>query len=170
MADLDKIETEPQVQLLERIRGARCVMLGSPNPGEHMQPMAAQIDDALIETDPGAIYFFSDKTSDLGKAVLMDSGPVMLNVVEKDYQACVSGHLYPNTDRTIIDRFWNPIAASWYPGGKDDPKLLILRFEMMDAAIWASSKNPVKFLYETAKANLTKTTPDVGKKTHIKAA
>lgn len=168
MADLKDFKENPQQHLLEQLEDARCVMLGSPNPAEHMQPMSPLLDNELIKNQPGTIYFFSDNTSDLGKAVLADSGPVMMTYMTKDYQACVRGHLHANTNAALIERFWNPIAASWYPGGKTDPKMLILRFEMEDAALWASTGNPLKFLYETTKANMTDTMPDVGEKAHIK--
>lgn len=170
MADLKDFKENPQKQLLEHLKDARCVMLGSPNPGEHMQPMAPQLDDDMIENDSGAIYFFSDRTSDLGKAVLNMDNDVMMTYMEKDYQACVRGRLFPNTNPAVIDRFWNSIVASWYPGGKTDPKMLVLRFEMEDAALWASTGNPIKFFYETTKANMTDTLPDVGDKANIKVS
>ena len=112
MADLKKFENDPKTQLLEELKDARCVMLGSPNAGEHMQPMSPQIDDDLIEHHLGTIYFYSDNTSDLGKAVLAGNGLVMLTYMTKDYQACVRGRLYPTTDMSLVERFWNPIVAS----------------------------------------------------------
>lgn len=175
MADLSKFETEPKLQLLDEIKGARCVMLGSPVASEHMQPMAPQIDKTAIKTvEEGgatAIYFFSDNTSDLGKAVIKNPGArVMATHIGSDYQACVEGTIYPVTnDPALIERFWNPIAASWYPGGKTDSKMLMLKFVPITAAVWASTGNPLKFVYETAKANLTDTLPDVGKSKIISA-
>lgn len=168
MASLSKFEDNPQKQLLEELSEARCVMLGSPVASEHMQPMAPQIDDAMIDRASNRVYFYSDNTSDLGKAVLADSGPVMMTYMDKDYQACVKGRLYPVADKSLIDRFWNNIVASWYPGDKTDPKMLMLEFVMEDGHIWASTGNPIKFLYETTKANLTDTLPDVGKSKHVK--
>ncbi|MGB6231293.1 MAG: pyridoxamine 5'-phosphate oxidase family protein [Litorimonas sp.] len=169
MADLKDFETRPRVQLLEEIKGARCVMLGSPSADEHMQPMAPQIDKASIESvaagEDSVIYFFSDNMSDLGRAVLAQPGArVMATHIGKDYQACVEGALSPASDpAALIERFWNPIAASWYPGGQDDPKMLMLEFRPVEAAVWASTGNPLKFVFETAKANLTDTRPDLGK-------
>lgn len=172
---MTNFDDNPQKHLLEQLEDARFAMLGSPNADEHMQPMAPQLDDELIANESGTVYFFSDNTSDLGRAVLSQASSgqysdVMLTHTEKSYQACVRGRLYANTNPAIIDRFWNPIAASWYPGGKADPKMLVLRFEMEDAAIWTSTRNPLKFLYETTKANMTDTLPDVGEKTHIQTA
>jgi general stress protein 26 len=175
MADLSKFESNPQLQLLEEIKDARCVMLGSPNRDEHMQPMSPQIDDAIIETvengGPSVIYFYSDNTSDLGKAVLANPGTrVMATHIEDDYQACVEGALFAvDHDEALIDRFWNSIVASWYPGGKTDPKMLMLKFIPTSAGVWASTGNPLKFIYETTKANLTDSLPDVGKSKVISA-
>ena len=168
MANLSKFETDPRTQLIEELKGARCVMLGSPNPDEHLQPMSPQIDSDTIEAvkagDEAAIYFFSDNTSDLGRAVIASSGATVEAVhIDKDYQASIKGRIeVVERDAGLIDRFWNPIVASWYPGGQDDPKMLMLRFTPDVASIWASTGNPLKFFYETTKANLTDTQPDVG--------
>jgi general stress protein 26 len=162
MADLKTFNENPQRQLLEEIKGSRCVMLGNPAPGAHMQPMAPQVD-----ADAGVIYFYSDNTSDLGKAVLKGGAIVHMCHMESDYQACVKGSLTATNDRAIIDRFWNPIVDAWYPGGKDDPKMLLLRFDPIDAAIWASDKNPLTFAYEIAKANITDEEPDLGKMKNV---
>lgn len=170
MADLSDFKENPQKHLLEQLSKARCVMLGSPNPSEHMQPMSPQLDDELIQTEPGTIYFYSDRSSDLGKAVLANPTNVMMTYMTKDYQACVSGYLSSVTESGLVERFWNPIVSSWYPGGTTDANMLMLKFELKDAALWASSGNPLKFLYETAKANLTDTLPDVGERAHIHAA
>ncbi|NNC37727.1 MAG: general stress protein [Acidimicrobiales bacterium] len=158
MASLKKFENNPQQQLMSEIKGSRCVMLGSPNSNEHMQPMAPQIDDKNSEI----IYFFSDNTSDLGKAVAQKPGYVHLCHIDKDYQACIRGKLSQHTDKSTVDEFWNPIVSSWYPGGKDDPKMMMLKFEPDSAAIWASDKSTIGFLYETTKANIKDTWPEVG--------
>ena len=61
-----------------------------------------------------------------------------------------------------------PPAAAYFPGGKDDPELTMLRLDLSDAEIWHSEAGPVRFAYEVAKANLTKTVPDMGSKTEVK--
>lgn len=175
MADLSKFESDPKTQLLEEVKEAKCVMLGSPNRNEHMQPMSPMIDRKIVETvekgGASAIYFYSDRHSDLGRAVLAKPGKhVMATHIGSDYQACIEGALYPvQPDSELIERFWNPIVASWYPDGQTDEKLLMLKFTPQTAAIWASTGNPVKFAYETAKANFMDTVPDVGESKVIAA-
>ncbi len=162
MADLKKFDTDPQRQLLSEIKSARCVMLGSPDHDAHMQPMAPQVD-----LDAGIIYFYSDNTSELGSKILARPGSVHLCHIEDDYQACVRGMLSPHSDPATIDKFWSPMVEAWYPGGKTVPKMLMLKFEPDHAAVWASDKSTIGFMFEVAKANITGKTPEVGKTKEI---
>jgi general stress protein 26 len=41
-----------------------------------------------------------------------------------------------DNDRAVIDRLWNRFVAAWYEQGKDDPKLVLLRFDPRQAEIW----------------------------------
>jgi general stress protein 26 len=59
------------------------------------------------------------------------------------------------------------VLAAWFPGGKDDPSLTLLRLDARDAELWISRGGPVRFAWEVAKANLTDSPPDVGDKAHI---
>jgi general stress protein 26 len=36
----------------------------------------------------------------------------------------------------VVDRLWNRFIAAWFEGGKDDPKLGLLRFDTERAEIW----------------------------------
>ena len=41
----------------------------------------------------------------------------------------------------MIDRLWNRFVAVWYEGGKDDPKLVLLRFDAEHAEIWLNESS-----------------------------
>ncbi|MDB2438487.1 pyridoxamine 5'-phosphate oxidase family protein [Hellea sp.] len=158
MAKLEKFDENPQEQLLEELRAARCVMLGTPHHhNKHMQPMTPQVD-----MEDQSIYFYSDSTSDLGKSVIDSAGRTHLCHIDDKYQACVTGILAVHPNPETIAKFWSPAVAAWYPGGKTDPKMLMLRFTPIDAAIWATDKSMMGFAYEVAKANLKRQVPDVG--------
>ena len=81
---------------------------------------------------------------------------------DQEVWACIHGSLTAVHDRDRIDRYWNPIVAAWYPQGKDDPHLTLLRFTADDGRIWVSKQGPVRFFYEIAKAHVTKHLPDTG--------
>ncbi|MES0090053.1 pyridoxamine 5'-phosphate oxidase family protein [Mesorhizobium sp. M0030] len=41
----------------------------------------------------------------------------------------MQGKLSLDNNRAVIDRLWNRFVAAWFEGGKDDPKLALLRFD-----------------------------------------
>ena len=62
----------------------------------------------------------------------------MLQFASKGHElfASVQGRLVPDNDRATIDRLWNRFVAAWFEGGKDDPKLQLLRLDPDEAQIW----------------------------------
>ncbi len=94
-------------------------------------PMTAQLDrDAHA-----AIWFFTRKDHPLAPG-----GPATATFAAKDNQlfARLSGYLAPETRREKIDQHWSRVIESWFPGGKDDPNLLMLRMDLDEAEIWNS--------------------------------
>ena len=136
-------------------------LLGLDQPGYHAQPMTA-----FREEETGTIWFFTRDDTDLARdAGVGSSQSAMFHYGSKDQNvwACVHGELSAHgQDRAIIDRYWNPVLAAWYPEGKDDPHLTILRFEAGDGRVWVNEGGFFKFAFEIAKANATKTLPDAG--------
>jgi general stress protein 26 len=60
-----------------------------------------------------------------------------------DLFAAVHGSLSVDNDRVTIDRLWNRFVAAWYEGGKDDPKLVLLRLDAEGAEIWLDGSSLV---------------------------
>ena len=56
-----------------------------------------------------------------------------------DLFAHVHGKLVLDQDRAVIDRLWNPVIASWYKDGKDDPDLQLLHFDTENADVWEAA-------------------------------
>ena len=129
-------ETEIEKKFWKSLRGDRTVMLGLSGVEEgHAQPMTAQI---LHEDDErGAIYFFTAKDTDLVRS-LGESHAASIQFASKghDLFATLQGELVAHNNRVIIDKLWNTFVAAWYEGGKDDPKLQLLRFEPLHAQVW----------------------------------
>ncbi len=49
-----------------------------------------------------------------------------------------SGTLSEETSRERLDKQWSQIIEAWFPGGKDDPNLLMLKMDLGEAEIWNS--------------------------------
>ena len=133
-------ELELAGKFWKALRDDRTVMLGLPGVDDgHAQPMTALLDGAGTR---GPIWFFSAKDVDLVKA-LGGGKPAIANFVAKDHGvfASVHGRLVPDDDRAVIERLWNRFVAAWYEGGKDDPKLQLLRFDPGRAQIWENENS-----------------------------
>jgi general stress protein 26 len=134
-------EAEIERKFWKALASDRTAMLGLGGIEEgHAQPMTAQF---LHEEDErGPIWFFTAKDTDLALA-MGTSHRANLQFASKghDLFASVQGELMPDNDRGLIDRLWNRFVAAWYEGGKDDPKLLLLRFEPHQAQIWLNENS-----------------------------
>ena len=125
----------------------------------------------ILDRDGDRIWFFTRRSSDLVKG-LNESAKAYFCVIgdHHDYHACLAGRLRVNRDAAKIEELWNQVVAAWYPGGKDDPEMTLLELQLVDAAIWASKTNPIKFGWEIANANATGEEPEVGVSNHIRFA
>jgi general stress protein 26 len=166
MAHKDLSPHEIRQRLWKELAEIRIVMLGltGENP-DHMQPMAAFGDNN------DAIWFFTNRSTDLAKET--GSGhDAIVSLVSKDmeFQASIQGHLVPDHNQAMINRFWSPFVAAWFPHGKDDPELTLLRLACRDARVWMSTKGSIGYLLEIAKANLRHKVPDIEQKAGIELA
>jgi general stress protein 26 len=164
MSSLAHAKSEPKEQFFKQLKNNHTVMLGLNDNG-HMAPMTAFVDDE--GRDRERIYFFTRNDSEMAKGANREAHMVVFGKHD-DYHSCVQGRLDEISDTTIRDKFWNPVLAAWYPGGKADPALTILEFSPIKADIWASTSNSLRFGFEIAKANATGETPDVGVRNEIR--
>ncbi len=158
-------QSQAEDRLWKAIDDSRIGMLGvAGGEPRHMQPMTA-----FTERGSDCLWFFTGANHDL----VRDIGPGhagMFCFVSKDRElyACISGDLSIDNDRTRIDGFWNPLVSAWYPGGKDDPNLTLVRLDAIDAQIWISAGGPIRLAWQTLKANVTKKQPDEGSVTSLR--
>ena len=118
------------------------VMIGLESGGHH-EPLTAQLDQDQVDT----IFFFIGKDNRLAKG-----GKAMAQFVGKghDFFACLSGEVRIDNDFGMIDKLWNRQVEAWFPGGKDDPNLALLRFDIDSAELWEtdmSVSGMVKMLF-----------------------
>jgi general stress protein 26 len=74
----------------------------------------------------------------------------------------ISGHAAPVEDRAKVAELWNEAWKTWFPKGKDDPSLVLLRVDGDAGEYWDNSgSSGIKYLIEAGKAYLSGTRPDV---------
>jgi len=134
-------DAEIEAKFWKSLKADMTVMIGLEGEAD-AQPMTAQLDSPDHDTDHGPIWFFTSIETDLARASA-GGKPAMFHFAAKghDLFASVRGRLIPDNDRDVIDRLWNPFVAAWYEGGKDDPKLQLLRFDPGKAQIWLNERS-----------------------------
>lgn len=129
---------ELEEKFWKALKSDRVMMLGLDGVEHgHTRPMTGQ-----FEADGGPIYFFT--STDNGLVARLTSGQDAIAAFcakGHDLFASVSGTLSRDNDRATIDRLWNRFVAAWYEGGKEDPKLVLLRLDPKDAEIWLNESS-----------------------------
>jgi len=160
------METKPQTnEKLEKVReligDIRIAMMTTVDQGGHLQsrPMAA------LEMDESAtIWFFTRKSSPKVDQIEQQERRVNLafaDVGDASYVS-ISGTADEIDDRAKINELWNPQAKAWFPDGKDDPELTLLRVHTNMAEYWDANNSTMVRLFQQAAAAITGNTPNMG--------
>src|SRR5690606_38647653 len=116
-------DAEVRERLWKAIEDHHTGMLGLTGDAHHFQPMTA-----FVEPEQNRIWFFTRSDTDLAREVAAHPGAEAAFIFQdRKLQACVDGRIGLDHDRARIDRYWNAHVAAWYPEGKDDPALTLLR-------------------------------------------
>ncbi len=133
-------EAEITKKFWKALKSDMTVMLGLHGVDEtHGKPMTAQLDG---DVEHGPIWFFTAKDTELVQA-MGQRHSATLQFADKghDLFAALEGDLSLDNDRATIDRLWQKFVAAWYEGGKEDPKLQLIRFDPDHAQIWLNENN-----------------------------
>ena len=135
MTDPKALET----RFWKALKSDRTLMLGIDGVEDgHSRPMTAQ-----VEGESGPIWFFTGKPSALIVQHLSQSRRAIAAFSSKghDLFASVQGERSPSTTtRRSSTACGTRFIAAWFEG-KDDPKLVLLRFDAEHAEIWLYESN-----------------------------
>lgn len=129
------------------------------NGGLHSRPMSSNGD---IDSD-GDIWFFtsasSHKVSEIAKLP-----KVNLSFADPDNQryVSVSGKAEIIRDRKKIEELWRPEFKIWFPEGKDDPEVALLRVNLEKAEYWDSPSSTIGYALSFVSSFITGKEPDMG--------
>ena|SRR5690242_15832110 len=74
--------------------------------------------------DEGNLWFFSSKASDKNDEIKNDDTVQLLYAKNSDsHFLTITGKAQIVNDQKKKEELWNPIAKTWFPGGKEDPDL-----------------------------------------------
>jgi len=110
----------------------------------HARPIAT----AQFGVD-GDVYFFTRASGALASDVRARP-QIDLSYVAADgtRYASIAGSAAIVDDRETAKAIWGPWCAEWFPGGPDDPELLLVRVRVVTVEYWSSPLDPVARVVE----------------------
>lgn len=116
----------------------------------HARPMAV----AELRADADA-YFVTNIVSPKVAEIYADAD-VLLTFQSANQYAAVYGRVNVIRDRALIERFWKDAWAAWFPRGKFDPAIALLRFDAEHGEFWTNAgMRGAQYAFEAAKAYVT---------------
>jgi len=123
----------------------------------HARPMAI----AKIEENCDLWFLSAEHTLKVDE---VRADPRVLVICQKDRSnyLSLSGTALAVHDRTELDRLWSEPFKVWFPKGKDDPNICLIRVEVERGEYWDNSGiNKARYLFEAVKSYVTGTTPKI---------
>ncbi|MCC7419437.1 MAG: pyridoxamine 5'-phosphate oxidase family protein [Planctomycetaceae bacterium] len=150
--------TSPRQKMQDLLQDFKTAMLVSRTSSGQLRSRPMQI--AEIEDD-GTVWLMTDRHS------------AKIQEIERDHQVnlvlqtsmkfvSLSGLATMVEDRDRVARLWNEAWKVWFPGGKDDPNLILLQIRSDAGEYWDNSgMSGLRYLVEAGRAYFTGTRPDV---------
>lgn len=156
---------EAKDHLYDLLSGFSTAMLVSHGgaSGLHARPMAVAELKAGAET-----YFATDRRSPKIAEIARDPN-VLVTFQGRSEYASLAGTARVIEDRAVIERLWSEAWRVWFPGGKTDPNLVLLKVEPTSGEYWDNSGlEGLKYLFEGVKAVLQGERPRTDATQHAK--
>lgn len=114
--------------------------------------------------DEGTIWFFTNEFSGKVEDISRENTVyLMFSHPGKNSYLHVKGTCSVLEDRQKIDELWSPVLKAWFPEGKDDPKLCLLKVEAQDASYWDSNASKLVVFANMVKSIVSDKQYDEGK-------
>ena len=104
----------------------------------HSRPMATQ-----QKLFTGELWFLTGLHSGKVYEIRNDSEVALTYVDGKQTFLSLSGRATVSRDRTKIEELWNPMYQAWFPNGKEDPEISVLRVDVDRAEYWDAPSNAI---------------------------
>ena len=137
-----------------------CMLTTIDGEGDpHSRPMSSNGD---IDPD-GDLWFFTQASS-VKVSEVEQSPKVNVSFADPDNQRYVSvtGVAHLVRDRKKIDELWRPQFRMWFPEGKDDPEVALLKVSLEKGEYWDSSSSTIGYALSFLSALVTGKQPDLG--------
>ena len=143
-------QLEKFIDLVEDIK--TCMMITKDAGGKlNARPM----NNAKVDKD-GSVWFFTNEFS--GKvAQISHENEIFLTYSSSSSNSYVAFNAVAelNDDKNKIEELWTPDMKAWFPEGKEDPKILLIHANPIEAEYWDHSSSKIIMLFNMIKSAVT---------------
>ncbi|MBA2657213.1 MAG: pyridoxamine 5'-phosphate oxidase family protein [Tatlockia sp.] len=112
----------------------------------------------------GTFYFFTEVPTEKTREVSQHQNICLTFSCPKSQSyVSVSGKASVIRDNELIEKFWSPFIAAWFPQGKEDPSVALMKIEAYQAEYWQGKGSKITQLFKYANAYVSGHRPDIGK-------
>ena len=159
-------DDEARNKVMDLIKKARIAMFGTydENGTCHSRPMAAADHEGNDE-----LWFFARAESRKLDEIKADPRVTLdySNESSNDWVSAV-GRAEVIHDPAKARELWMEPMRTWFPEGKDDPAIRLIRVELDAAEYWDTPASTVVYAFGYLKALATGETPSPGEVAHVK--
>lgn len=125
---------------------------------------------ALADRDEGDPHLYFATSLDSPKVrELEQNSHVNVVMQSKSRFVSISGRAEVIRDRALVDRLWSEAWRVWFPGGKEDPHLCLVRVDADEAEYWDQSGGKgLRYLLKAAAAYVSRQTPERSREENAK--
>lgn len=125
----------------------------------HSRPMSCNGD---IDPD-GDIWFFTGASSHkVNEIERLPKVNVSFADPDNQHYVSVTGTAQIVRDQQKIEELWRPEFRMWFPEGKDDPEIALLKVKLEKAEYWDSPSSTIGFALDFVSALVTGKQPNSG--------
>jgi general stress protein 26 len=146
-------DTDDVKKLAKLIKGIEIAMLTTRDDDGTLRSRPMQTQNREFD---GTLWFFTPASSH--KVQEVDHGhQVNLSYAQpkENRFVSVSGAATLVRDRAKIEELWTPVLKAWFPKGKDDPDVALLKVDVTKAEYWDAPSSTIVKLVGFTKAVLT---------------
>jgi general stress protein 26 len=163
------IQSTPDLRkLAELIDGIETAMLTTHAADGSM--VSRPLQTLKFDASGDLVFFTAIDSAKVGQLMRHDDVNVAFADPHHQRYVSVRGRGRIERDRATIEELWSLPQKIFFPEGKDDPHLAVLRVRVRDAAYWESAGNFVARALDFARGMLHQDPSDLGKRGTLNGA
>jgi general stress protein 26 len=157
-------ENDPRQVIWKHIQRIGTCMLVTYG-GTHLRARPMR---AIVRPEQNAIWFIADASSEADEEMARYPDACLTFIDTRDQNfVSVSGTIGRLDDQAQLADLWSEGAEAYFPGGKDDPSVALLKFSPIEGEYWDAPSNPIVLAIKFLQAKISAERPDLG--THEQA-